>query len=193
MRYLLLACLAMLLLALSFRKPASFTVKGKVTDAKGMAIAGVTIREKGTNAVTSSADNGEFSLLLLSEKARLVFSAVGFDQKEVAVKGRAQIEVILKESSLALNEVVVMGYAPKSKKDMTGSIGIVAPPPNIMASPVYDQALTGRAPGLQVTRNHQPRKEEEKRYVTGDTADEEFNTEDYDAIVENRFLSVSEN
>jgi len=108
MRYLLLACLAMLLLALSFRKPASFTVKGRVTDAKGMAIAGVTIREKGTNAVTSSADNGEFSLLLLSEKARLVFSAVGFDQKEVAVKGRAHIEVILKESILALNEVVVM-------------------------------------------------------------------------------------
>ena len=195
MRYTLLSCLVAVFSLLSFNSTTSFTVKGRVTDDKGNAIVAVAITEKGTNNGTTTDASGDFTIAVRSEKSILVFSEVGYDRKEVAIKGKGLINVFMTPSVQKLEEVVVTGYGIQRKKVLTGSVaqGFYTQP-----SVSYDKALAGRAPGVAVRGNGywaSPERETKRNYAVGDTIgdDADFNTEDYDGIVENRFLSVNEN
>src|SRR6478609_1255119 len=97
-------------------------LKGKVSDSSGKSLPGANIVEKGTtNSVTSDFD-GNFTLDLKNDNATLVVSFLGFDTKEVQVMGQNTIEVMLKESMAALNDVVVVGYGKQKKVNLTGAI-----------------------------------------------------------------------
>ncbi|MBF9224232.1 SusC/RagA family TonB-linked outer membrane protein [Hymenobacter ruricola] len=82
------------------------TVSGKVTDAKGGALPGVTVLVQGTNQGISTNAEGTYSIAV-PEAATLVFSSVGFEARTVPVGSQAVIDVTLSESAQALNEVVV--------------------------------------------------------------------------------------
>ncbi len=82
------------------------TVTGKVTDAKGSALPGVTVLVRGTQKGTSTSAEGGFSLAV-PDSAALVFSSVGYDPQTVRVGAQSVVNVLLRESSQALNEVVV--------------------------------------------------------------------------------------
>lgn len=133
----------------------SRTITGKVTsESDGLGLPGVNVIVKGTNNGTSTDFDGNFSIEV-SNNAPLVFSYIGFETQEITTQGKTQINVGLKESASALDEVVVIGYGTSKKSDITGAISSVSSE-EISAYPVLNtqQALQGRAAGLQVQSNN---------------------------------------
>lgn len=126
------------------------TVKGKVTDDKGAAIAGASIVEKGTTNGVSAADDGTFTLKV-KNGALLVVSAVGFEPREVRSSAASTLSIKLSTSQESLNEVIVTGYGAQIKKELTGNIARVKGK-EIEYMPVasVDAALQGRAAGVMV-------------------------------------------
>ena len=99
-------------------------IKGVVTDASdGSTLPGAFISVKGTNTVTSTLSNGEYTIAAPSN-AVLVFSFIGMETQEVSVNGRDVINVALATSNL-LEEVVVTGYGMYRKGSFTGSASTV--------------------------------------------------------------------
>ena len=66
------------------------TVKGRVTDENGSPLAGASVRVKGSNLGVSANSNGEFSITV-PDDAVLIFSYVGYDEKQISVSGQAQL------------------------------------------------------------------------------------------------------
>jgi TonB-dependent starch-binding outer membrane protein SusC len=130
---------------------ADVPVKGKVTDQNGDPLPGVSVRLKGTQIVTNTTGNGNYTINLPTASGILVFTFVGYITKEVPLKGEANVDVVLEEDVSKLNEVVVTGYGSVARKDLTGSIG-VANVEDMQKAPVasFEEALAGRVAGLQV-------------------------------------------
>jgi TonB-linked SusC/RagA family outer membrane protein len=127
-------------------------VSGRVTDAKGEPLPGVTVLVKGTTIGTSTGPDGSFSLSA-PENSTLVFSSVGFKTQELAVTGATStIAIRLSDDQQALNEVVVVGYGTQSRQELTTSVVSVGSAA-LARQPVagFDQALQGQAAGVQVT------------------------------------------
>lgn len=109
-----------------FKMPAPpATITGKVTDSKNAPIEGVNVTIKGTTRGTVTNAAGNYTLANVPENATLVFSYVGFADKEMQVKGAGPINVSLTETVTGLSDVVVVGYGTVAKKDLTGSIAQV--------------------------------------------------------------------
>lgn len=91
-------------------------VKGTVTSASdNLPLPGVSVSIKGSKIGTTTDINGKYTINT-SEKATLVFSFVGMKTIEIKVAGRTTIDVAMDEELLAMDEVVVTGYSPKSKR-----------------------------------------------------------------------------
>ncbi|NBR55553.1 MAG: hypothetical protein EBU05_00485 [Chitinophagia bacterium] len=100
---------------------AQITVTGKVSDSRNTPLDGITITVKGTKTSVITDAKGVFTISV-PDNATLVFSAVGFLTKEVAVKNNKLINVVLTEQVSSLSDVVVVGYGTQSKKDLTGAV-----------------------------------------------------------------------
>ncbi len=133
------------------------TITGKVTDAATNApLPGATIQEKGTtNGVTVGVD-GTYSIKV-QRGATLVCSYIGYDAQELPVGVSIIIDIAMKQSVKALQEVLVTGYGVEKKVDLTGAIGVVNIP-QISDVPKTDamQALQGRVPGLYIEQTGKP-------------------------------------
>ncbi|RYE26859.1 MAG: SusC/RagA family TonB-linked outer membrane protein, partial [Sphingobacteriaceae bacterium] len=131
------------------------TVTGTVTDASnGQTLPGVTIRVKNNTGKIATTDlNGKYSIAA-DAGSTLIFSYIGFADQEIAVGNRTVISPKLGVSSKSLSEVVVIGYGTAKRSDLTGSVSSVNAA-TIAKVPVVtvDQALQGRAAGVQVTNN----------------------------------------
>ncbi|WP_237732326.1 TonB-dependent receptor [Flavobacterium sp. UGB4466] len=127
------------------------TVKGVVTDAQNMPMPGATVSEKGTKNTTVTAMDGDYQIKVKSN-AILVFSFIGTKTKEEPVKNRTLINTKLLDDANNLDEVVVVGYGTKARKDLTGAISSVKGQ-ELAKIPVQNvaQALQGRIAGMQVT------------------------------------------
>src|SRR5690606_11799730 len=86
------------------------SVSGKVSDAKGEALVGVSVLLKNTQVATSTDVNGNYSISLPTNTGTLIFSYLGFLTKEVPIGNQSQINVVMDEDDKTLNEVVVVGY-----------------------------------------------------------------------------------
>lgn len=84
------------------------TISGKVTDSKGVPVEGISVREKGGTAGTSTDASGSFSLTVSKPDAILVFSGVGFSEKEVAASASA-ISVSLENTAETLSGIELVG------------------------------------------------------------------------------------
>jgi len=152
----------MLSVLLTFSAAASSTlalqqkrVTGKVTDATtGELLPGVTIVIKGTTTGVASDLDGSYAIDVPSNTAVLQFTSVGYASQEVAVGSRTVIDVAMQADVTMIEELVVIGYGFKKKRDLTGSISSISAA-NIEDTPVKDvlSALQGRAPGVFVTSN----------------------------------------
>lgn len=131
------------------------TVKGTVVDALGMPIIGANVMVKGTSNGTITDIDGNFSLSNVSQGV-LQISYIGYKTQEVAVKGNeTNLQIVLKEDSELLGEVVVVGYGTMKKESLTGAIAVVDEKAFIgkgsLSSPL--QALQGQVPGVMITRS----------------------------------------
>ncbi|WP_289006826.1 TonB-dependent receptor [uncultured Parabacteroides sp.] len=123
-------------------------ITGIVKDANGEPIIGANVVEKGTTNGTITDMEGRFSLNVASN-ATLIVSYIGYASTEVAVKEQSSVNVILKEDSEALEEVVVVGYGTQKKSTLTGAVSSVKSE-QLTVSPVGNvtNSLTGKLPGL---------------------------------------------
>ena len=99
------------------------TVTGTV-NADGLPLPGATILVKGTSKGAVSDFDGAYSINAGSN-GTLVFSYVGYETQEIPVNGRSEINVVLKESSESLEEVVVVGYGTQKKASVVAAISQV--------------------------------------------------------------------
>ena len=97
------------------------TVTGVVKDEKGAALPGVTIMVKGTTTGTTSMADGRYSVEV-SPGNELEFSFLGYTSQTVRIASQTVIDIVLKESSLLAEEVVVTAYAVQKKVNVTGAI-----------------------------------------------------------------------
>ncbi|WP_299046084.1 TonB-dependent receptor [uncultured Polaribacter sp.] len=126
------------------------TVTGTVS-AEGELLPGASVSIKGTSTGTSTDFDGKYSIKA-NAGSTLVFSYVGYASKEVVVGNQKVINITL-DSDNKLDEIVVIGYGTQRKSDLTGSVSSVKAA-EITQVPVsrVDQALQGRATGVQVTQ-----------------------------------------
>ncbi len=128
-------------------------ITGVVTDSKNLPIPSANVIEKGTNNGVQTDLDGKFTIRVSGTNSVLVFSFIGFENKEVTVGQSKSLSVILNEQNSALNEVVVVGYGSVKKKDLTGAVATVKSS-DILLSPVASpmEALQGRVSGLDIQR-----------------------------------------
>ncbi len=128
-------------------------VSGTVTDATGQPLPGVNVLVQGTATGTVADFDGNYSIKA-AQGAVLEFSYLGFIAQNVTVGTSATIDVVLQEDVSLLDEVVVIGYGTSTKKDLVSSVSTVKS--DVLENqPVarLDQALQGRASGVEVTSN----------------------------------------
>ncbi len=147
--------LTLLLLAVGVvTASAQQTVTGVVTSADdGETLPGASVKIKETSTGTTTDMDGKYKLSV-SKGQTLVFSYIGFTPKSVKYTGQATINVALENDVSTLDEVVVVGYGVMKRSDLTGSVVSVGEA-DIKKSVITsaDQALQGRAAGVQVTQN----------------------------------------
>ena len=129
------------------------TVKGIVKDTQGETLLGVNVIEVGTSNGTITDLAGNFQLNV-SAKAKLRFSFIGYETIEISFTGNRQLNVVMKENTEVLNEVVVVGYGQMKRTDLTGSVVSVSSDAITKSvNTSIDQVLQGRAAGVQVQQN----------------------------------------
>ena len=126
------------------------TVTGKVVDAQGEPLIGVTVKEQGTQNAAVTDMDGRFKLQLSHTNAQLVFSYIGY--VDVTARATDNMVVTLKEDQNELNEIVVVGYGTQKKVNLTGSVVSVNLEKETNSRPVTTvaQALQGMAAGLDI-------------------------------------------
>lgn len=131
------------------------TVTGTVKDAKGETLLGVNVVVKGTTNGTITDLDGKYSLEVPSN-AILEFSYIGYVTQAVPVTGRV-MDIVLKEDSKNLDEVVVVGYGTQAKKDITGSVAVVDTKDLLASSgSSATQQLQGKAAGVVIGSTGSP-------------------------------------
>lgn len=127
------------------------SVTGKVTDAYGEVLPGVTVLIKGTTNGTITDVNGSFTLTNIPKNSILVFSFVGMTTQEIVVKDQRSIRISLEEGAIGLEEVVAIGYGSVRKRDLTGAVSSIRSDELLQTNPQgINQALQGRLAGVQV-------------------------------------------
>ena len=129
-------------------------IHGRIADAAGVPLSGVSITIKGTQTGTTSNEKGEFSLDAPAG-ATLVISSVGYASQTIKVNGSGDVSVILTKQENSLSDVVVVGYGTQRKVDLTGSVSTVSAS-QLENRPVtsLDNALQGTMPGVTVIQNN---------------------------------------
>ncbi|MCW3119171.1 MAG: hypothetical protein JWM28_3253, partial [Chitinophagaceae bacterium] len=193
MKRIILFSLPVLAFICAFSPVTAFKVNGKISDEQGNALAGVTVKIAGSSKATLSAADGTWSLEAADGKEVLVFSFVGFDTKKEKINGRTVINVVLKAMRQRLEEVVVVAYGETNQN--------IALQPSPYPTQKYD-ALQGKVSGI-IIRSQGSTVTGKRIRVRGmktinkdgyyDQKREDFNTESYDNITENRFLKTTDN
>lgn len=130
-------------------------ITGTVKDAKGEPLLGVNVVVKGTTNGTITDLDGKFSLEA-GPNSTLVFSYIGYVTQAVLASGDV-VNVVLKEDSQNLDEVVVVGYGTQQKKDITGSVAVVDTKELLASSgSSATQQLQGKAAGVYIGQSGSP-------------------------------------
>lgn len=148
--FLLLTLLSFSLTALAQQK-----VTGKVKDSSGEPVIGASVVVKGNNTMGTITDfDGNF-MLDVPAKSVLVISYIGYVTQEVPTAGKNSLEIVLKEDTKTLDEVVVIGYGTQRKGDVTSSVASVKAD-NFVKGAVKDvgQLIQGKVAGLAITNSN---------------------------------------
>jgi len=145
-------CISFIFLLLSLNLSAQNTksISGTITDETGEPVIGASISVKGTSIGTSTDVNGNF-LLTVEDNVVLTFQYLGYTTQEMPVAGKTIFNIVLKENTKLLSEVVVIGYGSVKKSDMTGSVvAIKAEEMNKGITTSPQDLLVGKVAGVSV-------------------------------------------
>lgn len=127
-------------------------ITGKITDENNKPLEGVSISVKSAQTGATSNAEGTYSITVPGNAEVLVFSNVGFAEKQVTIAGNSVINVTLQKDVAGLNEVVVVGYGTQKKANLTGSVSVIGSSQlERRPNPSTSNALQGLAPGVTVT------------------------------------------
>ena len=133
----------------------AITVKGQVTDSSNEPLIGVTVMIDGQQTGGTVTDfDGNYTIKVAS-KATLKFSYIGYQDQKIAVGGKTAINVVMKEDTELLQEVVVVGFGTQKKESLTGAVTVVDAKAfeakGSLSSPL--EALQGQVAGVMITRS----------------------------------------
>jgi TonB-linked SusC/RagA family outer membrane protein len=136
----------------SYAEAQSRSISGRVTDEKNSAIANASVTVKGTKIGTTTNAAGEFSLSLPDNAKTLVVSSVNFELTEVAIGSNSSLNISLRSSDAAMQEVVVVGYGTGRKVGTVVGSVITVSGEKVQDRPAANafDALQGKVAGLQV-------------------------------------------
>lgn len=125
--------------------------KGLVKDATGESVIGASVVVKGTTNGTITDFDGNFSLDGIKKGDVIVISYVGYQTQEIKWNG-SPLNIILKEDSKTLSEVVVVGYGTQKKANLSGSVAMVDSK-ELENRPIQNvsSGLQGLMPGVAIT------------------------------------------
>jgi len=128
------------------------TVSGKVTDADGKPIPGVTVKVKNTTISTMTNVSGVYTITAPSSESVINFSHVSYVFQEKKIGTENNIDVSLAAAEKSMEEVVVIGYGTQKQKNITGSVATISPK-KLEDLPVSSltEMLRGQVPGLNVS------------------------------------------
>jgi len=127
---------------------------GKVFDAKGKPLEGVSVIVKGSSNGTATDEKGEYELKNVDDNAVLTFSHVGYVSQTLAAKGRSVINVSLVLDVKQESDLVVIGYGTQREVDLTGAVSTINAKEISQDHSVINATdmLEGRIPGLNVLK-----------------------------------------
>ena len=135
--------------------PLEITISGRVTDGDNSEpLPGVNVLAKGTTVGTVTDVEGQYRLTVADEVTTLAFSSIGYVSEEIEINGRNAIDIVLMPDVASLDEVVVVGYGTKAKRDLTTAISSIETEEitqTVALSP--ELAMQGRMTGVQVSGN----------------------------------------
>ncbi|HEY5507568.1 MAG TPA: SusC/RagA family TonB-linked outer membrane protein, partial [Paludibacter sp.] len=125
-----------------------------VSDDDRMPIIGANVIVKGTTKGTISDSNGQFSILIQKNQS-LIFSYIGYQNEDQKISSNIpNLRIILKTNTVALDEVVAVGYGTVKKSDLTGSVASISGEQlRRLPAASIDKALQGLSPGVTVVSN----------------------------------------
>ena len=129
------------------------TIQGTVTGATGERLGAVSVSVPGTTTGTLTDASGNYSLNVPAAATTLQFSFIGFEPVTETIGNRTTVNAVMHESTLALDEIVVVGYGTVKKRDLTGSVSSVRSTEIVKtASSNALQSIQGKVAGLDVIR-----------------------------------------
>lgn len=149
----------------------TFLLKGKITDESGKPVSAASVIVKGTSKGTISDALGLFELKDIKGNEKLIISALGYETKEINIRGRKQVDIVLKTSNLLLEEVVVAGISTSSQgRKQVGASAPVNAQSKMFYTEDYDK---------EFHRPYYPQKRSDR--------------EGYEYTPENEFMKVNDN
>ena len=152
----------------------AFTVTGTVTDDTGEPLIGVTVRVEGVAGGTVTDIDGVYKIEVPNPKKDvLTFTYVGMNQTSEKVNSREVVNIVMKSSDEALEELVVVGYGQQKKASVVGAIAQTSGATLARAGGVSSvgAALTGNLPGVTtMSSTGMPGAEDPKIVIRGQTS-----------------------
>ena len=148
------ALVFLLFLCASFTMFAQRTITGTVTDEDGETLIGATVLENGTTNGEVTEIDGTYSIRVGDGATTLVFSYTGYATQRVEIGASNVIDVVMVSDAVGLDEVLVIGYSPQKRKDVTGAVSSVNTESiEDIPLPSFEVALQGSAAGVSVNKN----------------------------------------
>ncbi|MCB0648034.1 MAG: TonB-dependent receptor [Saprospiraceae bacterium] len=138
----------------ALRLCAQFVVTGNVVSkSNNEPLIGATVVEYGTQTGidrgTTTDFDGNFELEVSSANAQITISYVGFAEQVIPVNGQSTLKIVLEESGVLIDQVVVVGYGVQKKSDLTGSVATLKGEEiQKIATPNFAQAIQGKIAGV---------------------------------------------
>lgn len=127
------------------------SISGVIVDIEGIPVSGVNVSLKGTTTGIISDAEGKY-VIPVQVKSVLVFSFIGYQTQEITYIDQKEINVVLREATTVLEDVVVVGYGSQKKASVTGALTVLEPAKlQRISTPALSNTLGGMMPGI-ITR-----------------------------------------
>lgn len=144
------------------------SVSGLLTDADGNPVIGATVSIKGTTQGVTTDIDGKYTLNNVNEGDIIEYRYIGYNTEEKIYKGEKNINIRMMETSVGLEDVVVIGYGQQKKESVVSSLNTISSKELSMPTRSLTNNLAGQIAGvLAVQRSGEPGKDNSEFWIRG--------------------------